>query len=279
MSHLPIPSKGKSYDLNIPYNPSGRNIEAVLSTLKELGYDVFALSNFIPSGFLKKVSNQQKVAVPSPPTIKNETSLSMTQLTRITVELKEIKDQIALRDPTVSEYDLIAVQPKTEKLFHAACTKLDVDIISIDGNEKQMFYFKTNVVRVAIARGIHFELNYAPMIHDSTSRRLTITNALRMVECCNGKHIILSSNAKNALDLRGPYDVASLGLLFGIKENIVPHVVSANCRAVIVSGFARKTAKCTIHIEKLAPSSPKAKKRPCEDEEENEPNVKVRKTL
>uniref|UniRef100_S4RA16 Uncharacterized protein n=1 Tax=Petromyzon marinus TaxID=7757 RepID=S4RA16_PETMA len=39
-------------------------------------------------------------------------------------------------------YDIIAVMPKSEKVFHMACMDLDVDIIVIDGTERQPFYFR-----------------------------------------------------------------------------------------------------------------------------------------
>ncbi|XP_055748533.1 ribonuclease P protein subunit p30-like isoform X2 [Salvelinus fontinalis] len=43
-------------------------------------------------------------------------------------------------------YDLVAVYPKTEKLFHAACMTFDVDIICVAVTEKQPFFFKRSPV-------------------------------------------------------------------------------------------------------------------------------------
>lgn len=39
----------------------------------------------------------------------------------------------------------------------------------------------------ALARGVHFEILYAPMIRDSSARRMTISNANLLVEMCRGK--------------------------------------------------------------------------------------------
>lgn len=248
-SILPIPSKGRHYDLNIPYEENKCHMEALLANAEDLGYSVVALSRYIPSGMMKKGPKQKRVKVPLPPEKVAETNL--TQLSRITIELQEVDDQITLRDVvTQGNYDIIAVEPKTEKLFLLACTQQTVDIITFSCSEKLPFFFKTHQVHAAIARGVYFEMCYAPMIRDPTVRRHTTTCALRLVECCKSKNVVFSSNALHPLELRGPYDVANLGLLFALKENIVPHTVSHNCRAVVVHSFTRKTAKGAVFIRK-----------------------------
>ena len=45
---------------------------------------------------------------------------------------------------------------------------------------------------------------------DQNARRHLITNAAALVRITKGKNIILSSDAKNAMELRGPYDVINL---------------------------------------------------------------------
>ncbi|KAM9617625.1 ribonuclease P protein subunit p30 isoform 3-T3 [Trichechus inunguis] len=138
-------------------------------------------------------------------------------------------------------YDIVAVFPKTEKLFHA------------------------------IDRGLGFELVYSPAIKDSTMRRYTICNALNLMQICKGKNIIISSAAEGPLEIRGPYDVANLGLLFGLSESDAKAAVSTNCRATLLHGETRKTAfgiVCTVKkprsSEEDDSSLPACKKAKCE---------------
>ena len=47
------------------------------------------------------------------------------------------------------------------------------------------------------------------------------------------------------------YDVANLNCLLGIPESSFTHTVSKNCRAAVVHGFVRKTAKGAIYVQKI----------------------------
>ncbi|KAM9617623.1 ribonuclease P protein subunit p30 isoform 1-T1 [Trichechus inunguis] len=168
-------------------------------------------------------------------------------------------------------YDIVAVFPKTEKLFHVACTHLDVDLVCVTVKEKLPFYFKRPPINVAIDRGLGFELVYSPAIKDSTMRRYTICNALNLMQICKGKNIIISSAAEGPLEIRGPYDVANLGLLFGLSESDAKAAVSTNCRATLLHGETRKTAfgiVCTVKkprsSEEDDSSLPACKKAKCE---------------
>ncbi|KAF3827755.1 hypothetical protein GH733_000990 [Mirounga leonina] len=136
-----------------------------------------------------------------------------------------------------------------------ACTHLDVDLVCITVTEKLPFYFKRPPINVAIDRGVGFELVYSPAIKDSTMRRYTISNALNLMQVCKGKNVILSSAAERPLEIRGPYDVANLGLLFGLSESDAKAAVSTNCRAVLLHGETRKTAFGIIStVKKPRPS-------------------------
>ncbi|GAB1302355.1 Ribonuclease P protein subunit p30 [Apodemus speciosus] len=133
-------------------------------------------------------------------------------LTRLTIIVTDPAHCNVLRATSsrVRLYDIVAVFPKTEKLFHVACTHLDVDLVCITVTEKLPFYFKRPPINVAIERGLGFELVYGPAIRDATMRRYTISNALNLMQICKGKNVILSSAAERPLEIRGPYDVANL---------------------------------------------------------------------
>uniref|UniRef100_A0A665VCV5 Ribonuclease P protein subunit p30 n=1 Tax=Echeneis naucrates TaxID=173247 RepID=A0A665VCV5_ECHNA len=152
--------------------------------------------------------------------------------------------------PNATEYrsfDLLAVQPTTEKLFHAACMLYDVDIICISVSEKLPFFFKRAPVNGAADRGVVFEVSYSAAIRDSTLRRYTIANAINLMESCKGRNVILSSAAEKALELRGPYDVTNLGLLFGLSDGDAKEAVCSTCRSVLLHAETRKTASGIIY--------------------------------
>ncbi|ETE64989.1 Ribonuclease P protein subunit p30, partial [Ophiophagus hannah] len=110
----------------------------------------------------------------------------------------------------IKYYDIFAVFPKNVKLFHVACTTLDVDLVCVEVTEKLPFFIKRPSVNAAIERGVYFELLYVPAIKDSTMRRYTISNAYNLLQICRGKNIVLSSGAEKPIQLRGPYDVANM---------------------------------------------------------------------
>uniref|UniRef100_A0A673BDB2 Ribonuclease P protein subunit p30 n=1 Tax=Sphaeramia orbicularis TaxID=375764 RepID=A0A673BDB2_9TELE len=158
--------------------------------------------------------------------------------------------------PTAAEYrrfDLLAVYPTTEKLFHAACMTYDVDIICISVTEKLPFFFKRAPVNGAIERGVAFEVSYSAAIRDATMRRYTIANAIALVDTCKGKNVIVSSAAEKRLELRGPHDAANLSLLFGLSDADAKEAVSSTCRSVVLHAERRKSAGGIIHTTKTSP--------------------------
>ncbi|XP_043912862.1 ribonuclease P protein subunit p30 [Protopterus annectens] len=230
-----------------------KKLESIIETAAHLGYSAVAVNHV--ANFEKET--KKEIAKPLCHEELFEGALPIVQgttkpvkiVTRLTIVASDPSHCTEMR--TTSQrtklYDVVSVFPKTEKLFHTACLNLDVDLICINVTEKQPFYFKRAAVNAAISRGIYFELVYTPAIRDSTMRRYTISNALALMQSCKGKNIIISSGAEKPLELRGPYDIANLGLLFGLSEAGAKAAVSTNCRAVILHGATRKTAFGVIH--------------------------------
>uniref|UniRef100_A0A8C0ATA2 Ribonuclease P/MRP subunit p30 n=1 Tax=Buteo japonicus TaxID=224669 RepID=A0A8C0ATA2_9AVES len=203
-----------------------------------VGYSAVALNHVIDfkekkQEIVKPVSPSE--LFPSLPIVQG-TSKRIKVLTRLTLVVSDPSHCNLLRSTSanIRLYDIIAVFPKTEKLFHA------------------------------IDRGICFELLYAPAIKDSTMRRYTISNAISLMQICKGK---VSSQSEK---LRGPYDVANLGLLFGLSESEAKAAVSTNCRATILHGETRKSACGVVYTVK--------KPRKVEEEETPLPACKKVKT-
>ncbi|XP_077678571.1 ribonuclease P protein subunit p30 isoform X3 [Eretmochelys imbricata] len=222
-------------DLNVPGAPERKSLQSLLEAAAHLGYSTVAINHVID--FKEK---KQEIVKPI--------SLSelFPSLPIVQGKSKPIK--------IVTRLTLVVSDPSHCNVL-VACTNLDVDLICINVTEKLPFYFRRPPVNMAIDRGIYFELLYTPAIKDSTMRRYTISNALSLMQICKGKNIIISSAAERPLELRGPYDVANLGLLFGLSESDAKAAISTNCRAVLLHGETRKTAFGVVYTKKTPRAS------------------------
>uniref|UniRef100_A0A8C6U0G3 Uncharacterized protein n=1 Tax=Neogobius melanostomus TaxID=47308 RepID=A0A8C6U0G3_9GOBI len=162
-------------------------------------------------------------------------------LSRLTIVMSDSSHYRA-SCPEYRPFDLLAVQPQTDKLFLSACMTYDVDIICISVSERLPFFYKRAPVYGALERGVVFEVSYAASIRDATRRRYTLSNAMFHSDVCKGKSVIVSSAAVKALELRGPHDVMNLTQLFGLSDRDGRDAVTTNCRAALLHGESRKTA-------------------------------------
>lgn len=172
-------------------------------------------------------------------------------LSRLTVVLNDpsraqcLKNNIAV----TKQYDIIAVKPANENLLVNAITNLDIDIVSFDMSKVSSFYFKHHTVQPAKERGIYFEIPYTPAIRDSNSRKNLFYNANNLMRALHGANAIFVSGAEEAIELRGPYDVANLGSLFSINQSIAKTMVSNNGRSLLLRAETRKsTEKAVVSV-------------------------------
>ncbi|XP_016518427.1 ribonuclease P protein subunit p30 isoform X2 [Poecilia formosa] len=199
-------------DLNVLFSADRSRLQSLVETAAHLGFSTVAIN------YVFEPTTKKKQEVPSPvpiselighlPVVQGR-SRPIKVLNRLTVVMSEASHF----RPNATEYrafDLLAIQPTTEKLFHTTCMLCDVDIICISVTEKLPFFFKRAPINGAIDRGVVFEVSYASALRDSTMRRYTIANAVCLMESCKGKNVIVSSAAEKALELRGPYDIINL---------------------------------------------------------------------
>uniref|UniRef100_A0A8C2YXK8 Ribonuclease P protein subunit p30 n=1 Tax=Cyclopterus lumpus TaxID=8103 RepID=A0A8C2YXK8_CYCLU len=238
-------------DLNVSFSAERSRMTKLIEAAAHLGFSTVAI-NYVFEPMAKK-----KLEIPMPTPVKElidqlpvvqGRSRPIRVLNRLTVVMS---DSSHFR-PNATEYrgfDLLAVQPTTEKLFHAACMLYDVDIICISVTEKLPFFFKRAPVNGAMDRGVVFEVSYSAAIRDSTRRRYTIANAVSLMESCKGKVPL------PPLELRGPYDITNLGLLFGLSEGDAKEAVSSTCRSVVLHAESRKSASGIIYTMKTCSES------------------------
>uniref|UniRef100_A0AAY4DCH9 Uncharacterized protein n=1 Tax=Denticeps clupeoides TaxID=299321 RepID=A0AAY4DCH9_9TELE len=252
-------------DLNVSFSEDKTVLKNIIETAAHLGYSTVAI-NYTLEFHHKK----QEIPKPRPvldlfeklPVVQGK-SKSITVLNRLTVVAT---DPSHFR-PTAEykAFDLVAVIPKTEKLFQAACMNFDVNIICVAMSEKLGFFIKRAPVNVAIERGVFFEISYTPAIRDSTLRRYTISNALSLTEICKGKNVIVSSGAEKVRS----------GIVFGLSTEDAKDAVSTNCRSVCLHGKTRSTAFGIIHTMKKSQPANKTEEEDEEEEEEGGPPRKI----
>ncbi|XP_049615932.1 ribonuclease P protein subunit p30 isoform X2 [Syngnathus scovelli] len=239
-------------DLNLTFSAEKGTMQQLIDTAAHLGFSTVAVNYmFEPTG-------KKKEAIPSPKPIEElidqlpivqGRSRPIRVLNRLTLVMSELSHWRP--NPTeYADFDLLAVQPTTEKLFHAACTQLEVDVISVVVTEKLPFFFKRAPVNVAVERGVAFEVSYAAAIRDATMRRYTIANAVNLAQACRGKNVLVTSAATKPLELRGPYDIINLCSLLGLSDDDAKRSVSCICRSLLLHAETRKTASGVISTKK-----------------------------
>ncbi|RMZ79415.1 hypothetical protein DV738_g3291, partial [Chaetothyriales sp. CBS 135597] len=200
------------HDLNLQYTPGTppSSISHTLAFAAELGYLTVALNTSITG----KVPSQP----PTVPTSSLTVPPGMTVLTRLTLTVSDTSQNHRL-SALQSTYDLLALRPTNEKALQLCCSTLQCDLISIDFSQRLPFVLKFKTVSSALQRGVRFEINYSPGISGgSDARRNLIAGATALIRASRSRGIILSSEASNALGLRGPHDVINLACVWGLSQ-------------------------------------------------------------
>lgn len=167
----------------------------------------------------------------------------LTRLTIISDDFSQIRFKTG--NEFIDTFDILSFQPSSEKALASVCKSADIDIISLDLTEK-MPYFKHSTLNAAIQRGIYFEINYSPCIRSSDSRKNVISNCLSLIRASRGKNIIISSEMRQIMEIRGPYDVMNIAVLFGLNPSESRKCLIDNCKKVIRHADERKFLKSAV---------------------------------
>jgi len=87
-------------------------------------------------------------------------------------------------------------------------------------NQRLPFPPRHNLFTNLIARGIAIEICYAAGVGDSAARRNIISNATGLVRGTRGRGLLISSEARQAAYLRGPFDVINFAGFWGVKQDV-----------------------------------------------------------
>ncbi|KAH6657700.1 RNase P subunit p30-domain-containing protein [Truncatella angustata] len=242
------------YDLNIAWSPSTSpaDLTRTLKFSASLGYDVVALS--------------QTLSVPIPPQLKNPIpkfdgnhaqsphDTLPTVLTRCTVPLADTSVGHHL-PRLVNLYDIVAVRPTNEKGFQVACLNIDhAYLISLDLTSYLDFHFKPTMCMAAVKRGMRFEVCYSQVLGaDARGRASFIGNLMQLARATRGRGIVISSEARNVMGLRGPADVTNLFAVWGLSTDKGAEALGVNPRGIVVNeGIKRNGFRGVIEIVQVA---------------------------
>ncbi|EFN50831.1 hypothetical protein CHLNCDRAFT_14345, partial [Chlorella variabilis] len=121
-----------------------------------------------------------------------------------------------------------------------------VDLIALDLSRRLPYRFKPSFIRAALARGVHFEICFAPALREVGLRRQLFANALALCRETRGRGIVVSSGARSYTELRGPLDVANLATLFGLTQQQALAAVTSAPAAVVQRSVARRAYRGTL---------------------------------
>jgi ribonuclease P/MRP protein subunit RPP1 len=220
------------YDLNLPYptttNPS--EISRTLSFSTELGYNCVALTRILSGKVPPNLTNDTIPLPPSNITVPK----SMNLLTRITFIISDPSQNHRLSS-LQTVYNIVALRPTNEKALGLCCQSLECDLISLDLSVRLPFILKFKAMAAALQRGIRFEICYAGGVlgGGTEARRNLISGATALIRATRGRGIIISSEAKSALGLRGPWDLVNLAAVWGLSQERGKEAVCEETRKVV----------------------------------------------
>jgi ribonuclease P/MRP protein subunit RPP1 len=227
------------HDLNVVYKPGDSGLAQTLSFLAELEYSVVALALSVTG---KLPAAPEPIELPDAPP-------GMTLLTRLDLTVSDPSQNHRLAS-LQSAYSLIALRPTTDKAFQLCCGNLECDIISLDLSTRLPFILKFKTVASALQRGVRFEICYSLGISGgSDARRNLITGATSLIRSTRGRGIIISSDAKNALGCRGPWDVINLAQIWGLNQERGKEAVCEEAGKVTrLAKMKRESFRGVIHV-------------------------------
>ncbi|XP_060518836.1 ribonuclease P protein subunit p30 isoform X2 [Cylas formicarius] len=154
-----------------------------------------------------------------------------------------------LKSPNYKKYHIVASLPTSTAAFMFTCSNFDADILTIDPQNKTNIKLNRKLYNQLIEKGCHFELLYSPAIEDSTKRKNLIYTSHLYHSIGKSKNVIFSSGAQDSMLLRSPYDVISLGFIFGLGELQCKASISHCPQRVVINSVGRIHGKSVMFIE------------------------------
>ncbi|KAJ2822311.1 RNA-binding RNA processing protein rpp1 [Coemansia furcata] len=182
----------------------------------------------------------------------------LRRLTMIVSDTAQSQSLTGSGSATTAEYDVVAVRPTTDKLLSAASSGAweAVDVISLDMGGRWGYFVKHKIAGQVLATGLALEISYQPALTDSATRQQWVSNAASIVRVTRGRGVIWTSGARQAFDLRSPYDISALGEVLQLNGDLSKRALSTSSRATLVHAFTRtNTLRAVISSVKTSPAA------------------------
>ncbi|KAK1755214.1 RNase P subunit p30-domain-containing protein [Echria macrotheca] len=265
------------YDLNIAWSPTTppAELDRTLKFAKTLGYDVVALNHTIQGPIpttaltnpIPELTPSPSVPrKPSPKTPPTDPGLP-TVLRRATLTITDPATTNYRLADHARAYDLLAVRPTTEKAFAWACSSTTEipALISLDLTSFLGWHIHHRTAMAAVHRGSRFEICYSQVLGgdnkiDARQRANFIGNVMGLLRATKGRGVVVSSEARSALGLRGPADVVNLLAVWGLGPEKGMEAIGAGARLVVVNeGLKRRGFRGVVDIVQTAGESAEIK--------------------
>ncbi|KAJ1842857.1 RNA-binding RNA processing protein rpp1 [Coemansia sp. RSA 2708] len=177
-------------------------------------------------------------------------------LRRLTAVVSDAAQGHSLTAATAGAYDVVAVQPMSDKMLLAACNGSweTVDMVALDMGQRWGFIAKHKVVAQALALGVSLEVTYGPALSDAQTRQQWVNNAAAIVRATRGKGLVWTGGVRQPRDLRAPYDIVNLGAVLQLNGDLSKHALSANARAALMHAYTRAGTLRAVVAPKLPPA-------------------------
>ena len=173
-------------------------------------------------------------------------------LKRLTIKYAdpvELQDVFGKHHDVVRAYDLFALEPSTEKALASACNNKSVHVIAFSLGARMPFRLRPQLVQKAREEGLVFEIAYNPALADPSSRRNFFSNASTLARASGGgRGVVISSGSRQAMDMRGPYDIANLASLFGMSDRLALESSTSTCAAAVKRAAKRSGRVDSIEL-------------------------------
>ncbi|XP_058447661.1 ribonuclease P protein subunit p30 [Malaya genurostris] len=236
-------------DLCVPYNSSVKELKEILKELQDLGYKNVAIEQVYDH--INNPGDKKNDPIPAAADLSilsKELKGHLRLLNRLTIIYADNSVTLIMnRSANLRRYHLLSVVPTTDDAFQHACQTVNCDIISynndtVRGKMSRKYYF------LAVSRNIMFEIKYGPAIINSNHRKDIINRAHRYHSYGKSKNVIITSEARNRFHVRGPYDIANLGLIFGLSEEQSKNAILGAPRKILIAAEARRLGKAGLAI-------------------------------
>eukprot|EP00747_Dinoflagellata_sp_TGD_P185683 gnl/TRDRNA2_/TRDRNA2_42340_c0_seq1.p1 gnl/TRDRNA2_/TRDRNA2_42340_c0~~gnl/TRDRNA2_/TRDRNA2_42340_c0_seq1.p1 ORF type:complete len:279 (+),score=45.99 gnl/TRDRNA2_/TRDRNA2_42340_c0_seq1:122-958(+) len=150
-------------------------------------------------------------------------------------------------------YELIAMRPVSEEAWLCAAEQGDCDILSLALDERMLFPLKRPPVLAFLKRGGIFEVEFAPALRDVSSRRALFSNVEQLLHATRGHGVMLSSAARDAIEMRSPHDLANFAAVLGLRGALAAKSLADVPYQALQHGALRRGCAQTIQSASKPP--------------------------